>query len=159
MESERWGTEDARDPVEQLRLASRAAGLAVERVVAPWWIYVLSGVFWGAVFAFAMGAEQLWLWWAAILVGASLAGWVRAHATGVKISERLQWKGIDIQAVVWILGALGVMLVMMMVGNVLLGLFDWRWATWAAGAVIGAFCAVTEWRVDLRVRQTMRGWR
>lgn len=161
MENEALGNErgdDRLDPEKQLLLGNQAAARAVDHIVAPWWIYLLSCALWSVTFAVAMGTGHLWVFSLALLLGVPLANWLRAQTTGVRLSDRLRWNGMDVHTGGWILSALGFTVVMMLLGNVLEGLYEWRWATWVTGALIGLFWAVAEWPVDLRVRKTLQGW-
>lgn len=155
MENDTLPAGEARD---RLSLSNHAAARVAEHVVAPWWTYIVSGALWSVTFAVALGTRHFWVFSLGLLLGVPLANWLRAQATGVRISERLRWNGMDLHTGVWVLSAFGFMTVMLMIGNVLEGLYEWGWAMWVAGALIGPFWAVAEWRVDLRVRRTLRGW-
>lgn len=145
------------DPGEQLRWGSRAAARAVEHIVSPWWAYVLSGVVWSVAFAFSMGLNLFWLAPVVLAIGVVLIASLRAQVTGVRVSDRLQMKGLDIRAVAWLLGAFSLFLVLLVLGLVGRDLYGWDWAPWVAGAWTGPLWAVTEWRIDVSVRRTLRG--
>ncbi|MCT1396572.1 hypothetical protein M4D51_12640 [Microbacterium sp. p3-SID338] len=143
------------DPNALLLLGTRAASRALQHVVSPWWVYVLTAVIWGAAFSVVFATKAFWVIALALAAIAPVVTWLKTRVTGVKISDRMQLSAVRGSTVGWLVAAIGVYLVLLMLGTVWSEFYGWGWAQWVLGALVGPVWAFAEWRIDVGIRKTL----